>query len=156
MRTITFLIAAVGVIAVAAPLAMADSSDSTVTTTTRGWTGPGAPANPVPYTDTNANAVFVGGTPIIRIRVASGGMTPEERASAIQDRVNEILGEGPIMVSDVTVGPVGNEDAVYVKGKLILTADMETAKFNHSTPLALANTWADNLRGVLPGLTEAK
>ena len=101
-----------------------------------------------------SNAVFVGGTPIYRVRVGGGGYTPEQRAVEIQDRVNDCLSIGPIMPEDITVSPVGDEYAVYVKGRLMLTADMATARYNQSTPYDLANRWAHHLREVLPGLTE--
>ena len=107
-------------------------------------------------TPSNANAVIVGGTPIMRVRVASGGYTPEQRASAIQERLNEILAHGPIRAADVTVAPLGAEAVVRVKGRLLFTADAATAKFNQATPLALANQWATHVRNVLPGLTQAK
>src|SRR5579875_1274153 len=44
----------------------------------------------------DSSAVFVGGTPIMRVRVASGGYSPAQRASHIQSRVNKFLGQGPI------------------------------------------------------------
>lgn len=104
----------------------------------------------------NATAVFVGGTPIMRVRVASAGFTPEQRASAIQERLNEILAHGPIHPSDIVAGPLGSEAVVRVKGQLLFTADSATAKFNQATPMALASQWAQNMRAVLPGLTQAK
>ena len=104
----------------------------------------------------NANAVFVGGTPIMRVRVASGGYTPEQRASAIQERLNEILAHGPIHSSDIVAVPFGSEAVVRVKGQLLFTADSATARFNEASPMALANQWAQNMRAVLPSLTRAK
>jgi len=103
-----------------------------------------------------ANEVFVGGTPIMRVRVAGGGYTTQERASEIQERVNEALSHGPVRESDITVEPAGNEAVVMVKGNLLFTADWATARFNDTTPVELANKWADNMRIVLPALTEAK
>ena len=103
-----------------------------------------------------ANAVFIGGTPIMRVRVAAAGYTTEQRASAIQERLNRILAHGPTLPSDITVSPIGTEAVVRVKGRLLFTADMATAHYNKATPLALANQWADHLRAVLPGLTQAK
>ena len=102
----------------------------------------------------NANAVFVGGTPIMRVRVASAGYSPEQRATAIQERLNEILAHGPIRPADVTVAPLGAEAVVRVQGRLLFTADAATAKFNQATPMALANQWAQHVRTVLPGLTQ--
>jgi hypothetical protein len=103
-----------------------------------------------------SNVVFVGGTVILRVQVGGRGMTPAQRAEEIQARLNQLLGAGPIAATDITVEPFGNEAAVRVKGKLLFTADWATARFNHSTPMDLANRWAENMRSVLPGLTQAK
>lgn len=112
----------------------------------------GTAANAAP----NSNAVFIGGTPIMRVRVPVAGYTAEQRASAIQERLNHILAQGPIHASDITVSPLGNEAVVKVKGQLLFTADHATARFNQATPMQLANQWADHLKAVLPGLTTAK
>ncbi len=103
-----------------------------------------------------ATAVIVGGTPIMRFRNSAGGFTAEQRAVETQDRLNAILSTGPIMSSDITTDTVGGEGVVLVKGQLLFTADSETAYINDSTPMELAEKWADNMRNVLPGLTEAK
>lgn len=104
----------------------------------------------------NSNAVFVGGTPIMRVRVASGGYSPTQRATQIQERVNKFLGQGPISPDDISVQQSGNEAVVQVKGQLLFTADWATARFNHTTPMALATIWADHMRRVLPSLTQPK
>jgi hypothetical protein len=103
-----------------------------------------------------ANAVFIGGTPIMHVRVAAAGYSTEQRASAIQARLNRILAHGPILPSDITVSSLGAEAVVRVKGRLLFTADMGTARYNKATPPELAKQWADHLRAVLPGLTQAK
>src|SRR5713101_7352308 len=107
MKALRTIFAVAGALALMAPCVLADSNETTITTTTRGFRGPGAPANPPAYTNTNANAVFLGGTPIFRVRVAGGGLSIEERASKIQNRLNDILGQGPIAPSDITVSPIG-------------------------------------------------
>lgn len=104
----------------------------------------------------NSNAVFVGGTPIMRVRVASGGYSPSQRATQIQERVNKLLGQGPIHPTDITVQPAGNEAVVDVKGQLLFTADWATARFNQATPMQLASMWAEHMRQVLPSLTKPK
>jgi len=103
-----------------------------------------------------SNAVFVGGTPIMRVRVAAAGFTPDQRASEIQQRVNDALSHGPIQPEDITVEPSGNEAVVLVKGHLLFTADWATARFNNATPMNLADQWADHMRMVLPSLTAPK
>jgi len=103
-----------------------------------------------------SNAVFVGGTPIMRLRTSAGGYSPEQRATEIQERVNEALSGGVIRADDITVEPSGNEAIVLVKGRLLFTADWDTARFNSSTPTDLADQWANNMRLVLPSLTSVK
>ena len=44
----------------------------------------------------NFNAVFLGGTTIMRFRTGAGGFTAHERAVATQERLNKLLGEGPM------------------------------------------------------------
>jgi len=105
--------------------------------------------------DTSAT-VFVGGTELMRVRVASGGYTPAQRARQIQERVNTLLGKGVIRPDDVTVAPRRGEAVVLVKGQLLLTADNATARFNQMTPRQLADHWAARMRAVLPTLTQPK
>jgi len=137
------------------------------TTPTQGQNAPAAtpyiaPANaPEPNDISSASSsdsqtsVFVGGTSIMRVRFASGGFTAEQRARSIQQRVNKLLGQGPIDPTDITVQLVDPTDAaVYVKGQLLFTADKATANFNSSTPMVLAQSWASTMRRVLPDLTK--
>lgn len=106
-------------------------------------------------TPSNANAVFVGGTSIMRVTTASGGYSPQQRATAIQARLNRILALAPIHPSDVTVTQ-GMPPTVCVKGHLFFTADQASAQADHVTPMALANQLASRLKTVLPSLTKAK
>ena len=105
---------------------------------------------------TNSNAVFIGGTPIMRVYVASSGYTPHQRAAAVQERLNQVLAEGPIYPTDITVSPMGNAAAVRVKGHLMFTATPADASRSHVTPLIVANQLAARMQTVLPGLTQAK
>lgn len=104
----------------------------------------------------DADRVFVGGTPIMTFRVGAGGFSPHERAMATQERLNKLLGEGPISSSDIAVEQRGADAVVTVKGQLLFTADQATAQINQMTPVQLANKWADNMRAVLPSLTRPK
>jgi len=105
--------------------------------------------------DTSAT-VFVGGTELMRVRVAGGGYPPAQRAQQIQERINTLLGKGTIRPDDVTVAPRRGEAVVLVKGQLLLTADNATARFNRMTPRQLAEHWAARMRAVLPTLTQPK
>jgi len=106
-------------------------------------------------TPSTADTVFLGGAVIMRVRVPAGGYTIPERAAMIQRRVNTILGGRPIVPSDVVVQPMGSEAVVMVKGHLLFTADWATARYNDTTPMALAEHWADEMRQVLPKLTHS-
>lgn len=101
-----------------------------------------------------SNAVIVGGTEIMRYRLPAGGYSPQQRADATQQRINRLLGQGPIYPSDIVAEPYGGDAVVMVKGQLLFTADQATAALNQSTPLELAQTWADRMRQVLPDLTK--
>ena len=108
------------------------------------------------YQAESENEVYVGGTPIMRVRVASGGMSTAERATQIQARVNKFLGMGPIRPGDIVARRYGGEAVVLVKGQTLFTADWATARYNRTTPMQLAQIWAERMRGVLPGLTQPK
>ena len=107
-------------------------------------------------TPASSNAVFIGGTPIMRVYAAAGGYTPHQRAAAVQERLNQVLAEGPIHPTDITVSAMGNTATVRVKNHLMFTANPADASRSHLTPLLVANQLAGRMRTVLPGLTQAK
>ena len=113
-------------------------------------------ASPAAHAQATNNVVFVGGTEIMRVRVAAAGFTPEQRAAQIQERVNLLLGCGTVKPEDITVQQRGGDAVVLCKGQLLLTADRATARFNRTTPLLLAQGWAERMRRVLPSLTQPK
>jgi hypothetical protein len=78
-------------------------------------------------------------------------MSIKQRADAITERMVAILSEPSIKPEDITAVPIGRTDAkIMVKGHLLVTVDMATARFNHTTPMALAQMWLAHLRDVLP------
>ena len=46
----------------------------------------------------------------------------------------------------VNIQLVSNSPAIYVGEKLFFTVDEDHAAYNGTTPMALAERWADNLR----------
>jgi hypothetical protein len=98
-----------------------------------------------------AGEVTVGGELILRIRFSAGGMTPQQRADAITQRLVKILQDPDIQPSDIVVKPVaGGNAAIYVKDNLLVTVDKKHAALNKTTPMRLGEIWADHLRQVLP------
>lgn len=104
----------------------------------------------VPAFASQPGDVLIGDEVVVRIRFPAGGMTVEQRADAVTYRINDLLGSQPFSQSDVKVGVVNKEYVVTIGGKVIITADADTAKFNKSTPQQLAEMWAANLRRVIP------
>ena len=94
--------------------------------------------------------VSVGGEHILTVRFAAGGLSIKERADAITERLNVILADPNLKAADIRALPAGSDAKIMVKDKLLVTVDSQTAKFNTSKPLQLAQAWADHLRKVLP------
>ncbi len=116
-----------------------------------GGAGAQAPSN-----TSSSNAVFVGGTPILRVYVSVAGYSPHQRASAVQERLNQVLALGPIHPSDITVSAQGIDAAVRVKGHLLFTETSTDGRYAKTTALLLANQFAGRMRATLPDLTQAK
>ena len=94
--------------------------------------------------------VLIGDEVVVRIRFPAEGFTVEQRADQVTYRINNLLGSYPFSPSDVKVVVQNKEYVVTVGNNLIITADQNTAKFNKTTPQALAEIWAANLRRVIP------
>ena len=94
--------------------------------------------------------VKLAGYTLFRMRCPSAGYSISERAAAIQRRANDLLTAEGIDLSTVKVVPIGNEAAIYVAGNLLVTVDNCTAKANGTTPIKLANIWADRLKKIYP------
>ncbi|HEX5323719.1 MAG TPA: hypothetical protein VFW40_08030 [Capsulimonadaceae bacterium] len=99
------------------------------------------------------NLAFVGGTPILRVRSAWAGFDPHVRAMMVQQRVNNALSVGPVHPGEITVGQLQGDWCVLFRGRRFLTADLTTARQEHSNPKALAMRWAHRMRQVIPNLT---
>ena len=93
----------------------------------------------------------VGGEHILTVRFPAAGMSIKQRADAITERLVTILSNPNLKPEDIVAVPLGDGEAeIMVKGKLLVTVDKQTAHFNTTTPLALAQSWTAHLRKVLP------
>jgi hypothetical protein len=95
-----------------------------------------------------ARRLTLGGITVLQFRVASGGFTPEQRASKLQDRVVDILSHPELRPKDVHVvpGKGGHSATVMVGPLLFVTVTEADAQATQSTPEKLAMTWAENFR----------
>ncbi len=94
--------------------------------------------------------VMMVGSLLLRVRCPAAGFSVQERTSAIQERVNDLLILGGIDLDKVRVVRLGKSAAVYIGEKLLVVADPCTAKANGTTPLILANTWAKRFKEIYP------
>ena len=101
----------------------------------------------------SARQVIVGGTLFLTVRSAWGGLSPEQRAQEVQERINHALSIGPVHASDITVGELDGDWVVYLQGQRLYTADGVTAKLDMTTGKKLALQWASELKQILPTLT---
>lgn len=98
------------------------------------------------------NAVTLGGTPVFTIAGSAGGMSPDHRAWITQDRLDNAL----VLSADKSPACVTvSGENVYVGGKLVATADMNSAQLEGTTPQALAAKYADGIRSFLSDSAKA-
>ena len=103
--------------------------------------------------------LILGGYPVLRLRGAAGGFSPDQRVAAITDRLTPLLGSPVIKPDDVQIflpdpnSRVNRYPVIYALGRKIVTIDPITAKTipgGPKTPLQVAKDWAARLQQVLP------
>jgi ABC-type phosphate transport system auxiliary subunit len=100
--------------------------------------------------DPNAGLVAVGGEEVLRFRTAPAGMTLQQRANAIQERLVTILSDTTLRPSDIVTAPAKGDYKILVKNRLLVTVTRKDANANKTSPKLLADTWARHVRKVLP------
>ena len=79
--------------------------------------------------------------------------TAQQRSDDVYDRLRNILNNPRFKGSDIQVKPLGDYGAkIVANNQLIVPIGDQEAKANDSTPMKLAETWAVNLRKVMPRL----
>jgi hypothetical protein len=92
----------------------------------------------------DGSTVVVNGMPVLRLRTAVGGATPEKRAQIFAGNVERTADLG-----EVTTKKAGTSWLILIGDQLVLTVTPQEAAASNSTPPALATTWAANLRSAL-------
>jgi hypothetical protein len=112
-----------------------------------------APAAPAPEaTESNTGDISLGGRVVMRLRVGSGGLSVQERANKVYDRLTRILSIEELMPEDVRVRPNRYGPTIFVRDEKLLTVDEATAQASGTTPDALAQAWARNLAEIIPSV----
>ena len=94
--------------------------------------------------------VLIGRNVVLRVRTSAGGYTPYERAVKVSQRLDAAL-VGGVKPADIHTSPWETEAVVLAGNALLVTADAQHAYLNSTTPLRLADAWANNLAGALGG-----
>jgi hypothetical protein len=100
-----------------------------------------------------SDTVTYSGQILMRIRTGAGGYTAEQRASAVQDRLQDILSTENMTPEDITVKQIRpyQDATIYVRGRLLITVDQKLSQANgNNDPGALAAQWAERMRTILP------
>ncbi len=105
---------------------------------------------PVNVVGGEGGEVTVNGNVALRIRVSAGGLSAEERAVVVRDRLQDLL-NGGIEPSDVHAGMIRGQAAVMAGAEIIVTVDSTHARLNSTTPAKLATVWARNVAGAMGG-----
>jgi len=92
----------------------------------------------------NAGEVLLDSRPVLRIRVAAGGISAVERAAVVANRLRRFLEEG-LKPEDLTVSRLGTDAAIMWRSRLLVTADANHARLNSTSPRALASQWRQSL-----------
>lgn len=96
--------------------------------------------------------LVIEGHVVMRLRAQAGGMTSEERAYNLRQRLGPILSLPNLSSADVVVRQErpGQTASIYVRDRLLITVDRNLAKANQTSIEGLAIQWASNLRQALP------
>lgn len=94
--------------------------------------------------------VILGNSVVFRFRTPSGGLSPEQRAGKVQERLIDVLGINDLTPNDVKVRGLKEGPTIYVRDVKIVTIDPETAKASGGTREEVARQWARNLMYMLP------
>ncbi len=87
---------------------------------------------------------------ILRLRVAAGGLTPAQRATEIQMRLENLMAdqfarEHEDLVGQIAVRQAGREVVIEGPGRLLMTVTEADARANNSSVYWLAHYWRGRL-----------
>jgi hypothetical protein len=96
------------------------------------------------------NSVRLAGQVVFTNKAAAGGMSVDERASAIQRNLdNALVASKDRSPASVNIVYVKGVPVITLGGYQVATVDAENAKAAGTTPALLAKRWADALRQIL-------
>jgi len=94
----------------------------------------------------------IAGKQVLRLHATAGGMTPQERVDALDERLTNILSQGEVRLGaeDIALSTSNGEVVITVRNKLLVTVTRQDAEANNTSPQELGRRWLVNLRNTLP------
>jgi len=94
--------------------------------------------------------VTLGGEVLLRIRYPRGGLTVQQQADKVTERLVNIIGDPTIKAEDIYMKKMGKEYSIFIRKQIIITTDERTAKANGMTSEKLAQRWLKIFKRVVP------
>lgn len=115
------------------------------------------PSEGVPAEQGEIPELVIAGRAVMRLRATAGGLTPQERAYSLRQRLGPILTLPDLRAEDVEVRQErpGQTASIYVRRRLLITVDRNLAQANNTSVAGLAAQWSRNLRATLPQVNVA-
>lgn len=107
-----------------------------------------AMAAPRPRVGLDSATVTINGRAAIRFQASNGSLTPAQRAEITAQRLMQLVATG-VDANTIYAKGDANQGRVYAGETMICIATAADAKVNRTTPLALATSWASNIRSLL-------
>ncbi len=92
--------------------------------------------------------VLINGRIAIRFRTPNAGLTPEQRAAITAERIRNLVNQ-QVSVLSIYAKPDRRQARVLAGETLICIATAAEARASETSPLALASSWAANIRNLL-------
>lgn len=107
-------------------------------------------ALPLPAQNGQEGNVMMANILLFRIRCPASGYSVQERADAVQRRLNDLIVAGGIDMNTVKIVTVNNTTAIYAGGRLLVTVSECDARANKTTVAKLARRWTDRFKKIYP------
>jgi hypothetical protein len=100
--------------------------------------------------DPNRGAVYLCNEVAVRIRVAAGGLSADDRREAVRLRIVRAYAVETVTASNIRLTPQGNDWVIAVGRTTLLTVTEADGRANGTTAAALARVWTARLRDLMP------
>lgn len=94
------------------------------------------------------SAVMINGQTAIRFQTGNGTLSPAQRADITAGRLQELVNKN-VSTGSISVKGDKTQARIYAGENLICIATASDAKASNTTPTALANSWASNIKTLL-------